>query len=143
MLPEDAVIAKKADAKAATKIVLTDAIPAGMMGLDIGPKAIARFTAELKRAKTVVWNGPMGMFELAPFANGTKKIAQAIAKLRATTIAGGGDSAAAVQQWKLAKKFSHVSTGGGASLEFLEGKKLPGIAALEQSAERFGLNKKS
>lgn len=141
VLPDDVVIAKKADAKAAAKIVSTAAIPAGWMGLDIGPKTIAQFITELKKAKTVMWNGPMGMFELAPFANGTKKIAQAIAQLRATTIVGGGDSAAAVQQWKLAKKFSHVSTGGGASLEFLEGKKLPGIAALEASALRFGLSK--
>jgi phosphoglycerate kinase len=141
MLPEDVVVAKKADAKSATKIVASNSIPAGWMGLDIGPKTVKSYTISLKKAKTVFWNGPMGMFELAPFAKGTKAIALAVGKLNATTIVGGGDSAAAVQEWKLANKFSHVSTGGGASLEFLEGKTLPGIAALEASAKRFGLRK--
>ena len=139
VLPEDVVIADKAAANAKTRIVACDDIPAGRVGLDIGPKTIARFIAELRKAKTVVWNGPLGMCELAKFANGTHAVALAMSRLKATTIVGGGDSAAAVHQWKLAKKFSHVSTGGGASLEFLEGKELPGIAALEESAERFGL----
>jgi len=141
VLPEDVVVAKKADAKAATKIVASNAIPAGWMGLDIGPKTVKSYTIALKKAKTVFWNGPMGLFELAPFAKSTKAIALAVGKLNATTIVGGGDSAAAVQEWKLANKFSHVSTGGGAALEFLEGKTLPGIAALEASAKRFGLRK--
>jgi len=139
VLPDDVVVADRiaADAKSAT--ISCDHFPAGAIGLDIGPKTIARFASELKRAKTVVWNGPMGMFEIARFAKGTKAIASAISKLNATTIVGGGDSAAAVHQWKLAKRFSHVSTGGGASLEFLEGKKLPGVSALEENAVRFGL----
>jgi phosphoglycerate kinase len=141
VLPEDVVVANKVAANAKTAVVSCDHIPASAIGLDIGPATVKSFAAELKRAKTVVWNGPMGMFELAPFAKGTKAVAKAIAGLRATTIVGGGDSAAAVQQWKLAKKFSHVSTGGGASLEFLEGKTLPGVAALENSAKRFGLRK--
>lgn len=138
VLPEDVVVANKVAANAKTRVVTCDRIPAGWIGLDIGPRTIAHFIAELRKAKTVVWNGPVGMFELAAFAKGTKAVALAMSKLKATTIVGGGDSAAAVHQWKLAKKFSHVSTGGGASLEFLEGKKLPGIAALEESAKRFG-----
>jgi len=142
VLPEDTVVAAQADARAARKIVACDRIPAGMMGLDIGLKTVKRFVAELKKAKTIVWNGPLGMTELPQFAKGTRAVANAIAKLKATTIVGGGDSAAAVNQWKLAGKFSHVSTGGGASLEFLEGKKLPGIAALEASARKFGLKGK-
>jgi len=139
VLPDDVVVTKSATARAARKTVASDRIPAGWMGLDIGSKTVTRFSAELKKAKTVVWNGPMGMCELAPFAKGTKAIAQAIAQSHATTIVGGGDSVAAVQQWKLVKKFSHVSTGGGASLEFLEGKTLPGIAALEENARRYRL----
>jgi phosphoglycerate kinase len=132
VLPVDVVVAEKADSKAKSKIVSCGAIPKGWIGLDIGPKTVKLFENELKKAKTVVWNGPMGMFELAKFAKGTNEIARFIAKMRATTIVGGGDTAAAVQKLGLAKKFSHVSTGGGASLEFLEGKKLPGIAALER-----------
>ncbi len=131
VMTEDVVVAKKADAGAKTRIVTIDAIPAGWGGFDIGPRTVRRFIAAFAKAKTVVWNGPLGVSRLKPFAHGTKAIAQALAKCKAVTIVGGGDSAAAVHQWKLEKRFSHVSTGGGASLEFLEGKVLPGIAALE------------
>jgi phosphoglycerate kinase len=137
VLPVDVVVADKVDSKAKSKVVSCDAMPKSMFGLDIGPKTIKLFENELKKAKTVVWNGPMGMFEIAKFARGTNEIAKMISKLRATTIVGGGDSAAAVQKLGLAKKFSHVSTGGGASLEFLEGKTLPGVAALQENAKRW------
>ena len=113
-------------------IQLVDAyhIPDGFQGMDIGPKTIELFSAEIAKAKTVVWNGPMGVFEMPNFAEGTLAIAKAMAASSATTIIGGGDSAAAVTQMGLADKMSHISTGGGASLEFLEGKELPGVAAL-------------
>jgi phosphoglycerate kinase len=101
------------------------------MGLDIGPQTVAAFSKEIAGAKTIVWNGPMGVFELPPFAKGTMDIARAVAaNCEATSIVGGGDSVAAVQQSGVAAKISHISTGGGASLEFLEGKKLPGVEAL-------------
>ncbi len=132
VLPVDVVVADKPDAKAKTKIVGIDEIPKSMIGLDIGPQTIKLFESELKRAKTVVWNGPMGMFEIPVFAKGTNAVAKAISKLKATTIVGGGDSISAIQKLGIAKKFSHVSTGGGASLEFLEGKKMPGIEVLER-----------
>jgi 3-phosphoglycerate kinase len=111
--------------------VAVDKVPAGWRILDIGPKSVTKFAAALKKAKTVVWNGPMGVFEFPAFAAGTVAIAQALAKSGATTIIGGGDSAAAVEQAGVADKITHISTGGGASLEFLEGKVLPGVAALQ------------
>lgn len=131
MLPSDHIIADKMDAAAAT-VVSTDAgIPDDRMGLDIGPETVAAFSKEIAGARTIVWNGPMGVFEMAPFAKGTMKIAQAVAaNSKATSIVGGGDSVAAVQQSGVANKITHISTGGGASLEFLEGKKLPGVEAL-------------
>ena len=133
LLPVDCVVAEKMEEGAESKVVAADAIPAGWKGLDIGPETVRMFSNELKKAKTVVWNGPMGVFEIKKFAAGTEKIARALAeatKAGATTVVGGGDSAAAIAQLGLQKSVSHVSTGGGASLEFLEGKVLPGVAAL-------------
>lgn len=129
LLPIDNVAAKEFKADAEWK-VFEGGMPDDYQGLDIGPKTIKLFENELKGAKTVVWNGPMGVFEMPAFAVGTKKIAEALSNLNATTIIGGGDSAAAVEQLGFADKMTHISTGGGASLEFLEGRELPGIAAL-------------
>ncbi len=130
LLPVDVVVAKEFAEDAENKVVSVDAIPADWEGLDIGPESSKVFAEAVKTAKTVVWNGPMGVFEFAAFANGTNALAQVLAESTATTVIGGGDSAAAVEQAGLAAKMSHVSTGGGASLEFLEGKELPGVAAL-------------
>jgi phosphoglycerate kinase len=132
LLPLDHVVADKIDASAATQTVRDEqGIPADKMGLDIGPETIAAFSKEIAAAKMIVWNGPMGVFEVAPFAKGTMKVAQAIASNHgATSIVGGGDSVAAVHTAGVADKITHISTGGGASLEFLEGKKLPGVEAL-------------
>ena len=130
LLPVDTVAADSFSEDAAYDNYDADKIPEDRMGLDIGPKTIQLFTENLKKAKTIVWNGPMGVFEMAPFAVGTKAIAECLAESDATTIIGGGDSAAAVQQFGLGDKMTHISTGGGASLEFLEGKELPGIAIL-------------
>jgi phosphoglycerate kinase len=134
VLPVDVVIADKFAADANTQIVSVDDIPDGWMGLDIGPKTIGIFQAKLGDAKTIVWNGPMGVFEMAAFATGTKAVAEAMTKNSGMTVVGGGDSAAAVRLLKVDEsKFSHISTGGGASLEFLEGKSLPGISVLEDN----------
>ena len=114
-----------------TTIVDADKLPADKEGADIGPKTIALYSEAVKSAKTVVWNGPMGVFENPVLANGTKEVAKALSLTDATTIIGGGDSAAAVNQLGYADKMSHISTGGGASLEFLEGKKLPGVYAAD------------
>lgn len=132
LLPVDNVVAEKIDVSATTQVIKSQqGVPEDKMGLDIGPETVAAFAKEIAGAKTIVWNGPMGVFEVAPFAKGTMKIAEAIAQNRgAISIVGGGDSVAAVQQSGLANKISHISTGGGASLEFLEGKKLPGVEAL-------------
>ena len=131
ILPVDTVVAKEPDENSDSKVVSISEIEDEYMGLDIGPKTIAMFVKEIKQAGTVVWNGPVGMFEIEKFAEGTKKIAQAMAESDAITIIGGGDSAAAGEKFGLEKQMSHVSTGGGASLELMEGKKLPGIEALE------------
>ena len=131
VLPVDAVIADKFAADAATRVVGVAAVAAGWRILDIGPASVAKFESILADAKTVVWNGPMGVFEFEAFSKGTFAVAEALAGLEgATTIIGGGDSAAAVMQSGLADKITHISTGGGASLEFLEGKELPGVVAL-------------
>ncbi len=133
-LPEDSVIADKFDAAANTKICPSDAIPDGWMGLDIGPKSIGIFSEVISNSKTILWNGPMGVFEMEKFQNGTKSIALAIAKATdngAFSLIGGGDSVAAINQFQLTDKVSYVSTGGGALLEYFEGKSLPGIAAVK------------
>ncbi|NLF97661.1 MAG: phosphoglycerate kinase [Candidatus Riflebacteria bacterium] len=127
LLPTDVVTAAEIKEGVATKTVDISSIPENELGLDIGPKTIEAFAAELKNAKTVLWNGPMGVFETKPFDNGTRKIAELLTGLNATTVVGGGDSVAAIEQMGAADKVSHVSTGGGACLEFLEGKILPGI----------------
>ncbi|MBR6021743.1 MAG: phosphoglycerate kinase, partial [Kiritimatiellae bacterium] len=129
LLPVDNVAADKFAADAATQVVGAD-IPDGWMGLDIGPETVKLYAEAIKGAKTVVWNGPMGCFEMAPFAAGTYGVCQAVADSGATSIIGGGDSVSAVNKSGLAAKMTHISTGGGASLEYLEGKELPGVAAL-------------
>ncbi len=130
LLPVDAVIADKFDANANNKVVDVDKVPAGWRVMDIGPKSIEAFKAALNGAKLIVWNGPMGVFEMPKFAEGTFAIAKLLAASGATTVIGGGDFASAVKKAGVAKQMTHVSTGGGASLEFLEGKELPGVAAL-------------
>ena len=130
MLPVDVVVADRFDAEAASKVVAADKVPAGWRVLDIGPESVKAFSDVLKDAKLVVWNGPMGVFEFPRFAEGTFAIARVLADGSAITVIGGGDSASAVKKAGVAKKMTHVSTGGGASLEFLEGKVLPGVAAL-------------
>jgi phosphoglycerate kinase len=134
-LPEDSVIADKFDANANTDIRPSDAVPDGWMGLDIGPKAVGIFSEVIKNSKTILWNGPMGVFEMDKFQNGTKSVALAVADATASgafSLVGGGDSVAAVNQFNLAGKVSYVSTGGGAMLEYFEGKVLPGIAAIKE-----------
>ena len=130
LLPMDVVIADALDEHANRKVVKVDQVPDGWRILDIGPETVEVFASKIKGARTVFWNGPMGYFELAPFAEGTRAIAQALAESDAVTVIGGGDSVAAVEQMGLADKITHISTGGGAALEFLEGKPLPGVVAL-------------
>ena len=131
LLPVDTVVADKFAADANSKVVKAGEIPAGWQGLDIGPETVKLYCDAVADAGTVVWNGPMGVFEFPAFAKGTKAMAEALSKTAATTIIGGGDSAAAVEQLGYADKMTHISTGGGASLEFLEGKELPGVACLQ------------
>jgi phosphoglycerate kinase len=131
VLPSDIVVAAKLADDAETRVVPADGIDDGMIGADIGPESQRRFAQIIDEAGTVLWNGPMGVFEMLPFEAGTRAVADAMAKCKGTTIVGGGDSAAAVEKFGVADQMSHVSTGGGASLEFLEGKELPGIAALQ------------
>lgn len=130
LLPVDCLVADKFDENANTQIVDADKMPAGWEGVDIGPKSVEAIQSEIARAKTIVWNGPVGVFEKKPFAKGTRAIAEALAASSATTIIGGGETAAAVAEYQLDDKMTHVSTGGGASLEYLEGIVLPGVAAL-------------
>ncbi len=131
VLPQDVVAAERASPDAARRTVPATEIPDGWMGLDIGPQTARRFAQVIEGARLVVWNGPMGVFEVEPFAEGTRAVAQAVARCAGTTVVGGGDTAAAVEQFGLLDRFDHVSTGGGASLEFLEGKELPGIRVLQ------------
>lgn len=130
LLPTDVVIADAFSAEANRQVVAVGAIPAGWRALDIGPETVKAYSGVVTGAQTVIWNGPMGVFELAPFAEGTRAIAQAMAECSGMTIIGGGDSVAAIEQMGLAAKIRHISTGGGASLELLEGQVLPGVAAL-------------
>ena len=136
LLPIDHVVTDRFEATARTMAIAEgQVIPSEMMALDIGPKTIEVFAEEISMAETIIWNGPMGVFEMAPFANGTMKIAEAVAEnIGAVSIAGGGDTVAAVHKAGVADKITHISTGGGASLEFLEGKKLPGVEALGEKA---------
>ncbi|MFJ7738235.1 phosphoglycerate kinase [Lysinibacillus sp. NPDC097287] len=129
-MPIDAVVANEFSKDAETKVVDVDAIPSDWMGLDIGPKTAAKYAEVIKNSKLIIWNGPMGVFEMDKFANGTKTVADAMAATAGYTVIGGGDSAAAVEKFNVADKMDHISTGGGASLELMEGKELPGILAL-------------
>jgi phosphoglycerate kinase len=129
-LPEDHVIAERLEVGAAAQVVPRDGIPPGWMGVDIGPQTVEAFTRVIGAAKTVVWNGPMGVFEIEAFAAGTHALAVAVASSEATSIVGGGDSVAAINQARVAEHITHISTGGGAFLELLEGRELPGVAAL-------------
>lgn len=131
LIPVDVVCASEFSNDADKKTVSADSIPVDMMGMDIGPETVKLFAGEVAKAATVIWNGPMGVFEMPNFAVGTEEVAKALAASSAVTVIGGGDSAAAVKQFGLEDKMTHVSTGGGASMEFLEGKELPGIAVLE------------
>jgi phosphoglycerate kinase len=130
-LPQDLVLGDRFDAEAQTRMAEAGSIPDGWMGLDIGPRASEAYAQEISRARTVLWNGPMGAFELEPFAAGTRAVAEALAANDGTTVVGGGDSAAALERFGLAGSVTHLSTGGGAALELLEGKPLPGIEALD------------
>jgi phosphoglycerate kinase len=133
VLPTDIVVAADVAEDATTATVAADAIPSDQKGLDVGPDTVAAFTDALRGAKTVFWNGPMGVFEVAPFAAGTRGVAAAVAAVDGLSVVGGGDSAAAVRALGLdPNAFGHISTGGGASLEYLEGKTLPGVAVLSQ-----------
>ncbi len=129
-LPVDAVVAEEFSKDANTKVVRIDQIPSDWMGLDIGPDTVKLYEQVIKASKLIIWNGPMGVFEMEPFANGTRGIAAAMAETEGYTVIGGGDSAAAVEKFDVADKMDHISTGGGASLEFMEGKDLPGVSAL-------------
>ena len=131
-LPEDVVAAAEVSADAKRETVRVEAIPRDRMGLDIGPRTVEEFARTIADAKSILWNGPMGVFELEPFSAGTRGVAYAIAGTDAFTVAGGGDSLAAIRKFGLEDSFSHLSTGGGASLEFLEGKMLPGIEVLQR-----------
>jgi phosphoglycerate kinase len=131
IIPVDAVIAAELAAGAPSKVVPIDRIPADMMGVDIGPETVERFKEAIRTAGTIIWNGPVGVFEIEAFARGTNEIARALASSKAVTIIGGGDSASAVEKAGVADRITHISTGGGASLEYLEGKELPGIAILQ------------
>lgn len=137
LLPVDHLVVDTIDSNAKGQIV--EQIPAGKIAVDIGPKTVKLYQDKLKSAKTIVWNGPLGIFEMDNFSQGTREVAEFISTLKATSIIGGGDTAAAIAQFKLENKMSHISTGGGASLEFLEGKTLPGIAALTDRPEGRGL----
>jgi len=134
VLPTDVVVAERVEADAPTQVVAADAIPDGWMGLDIGPATSAAYGRRLAEARTIFWNGPMGVFELEPFAAGTLAVAHAVAQSGAVSVVGGGDSVAAVNRAGVADLITHVSTGGGAALELVEGRTLPGVAALEERA---------
>jgi phosphoglycerate kinase len=133
-LPEDVVAAEEPSVEAKRETVRADAIPRTLMGLDVGPRTVEEFTRTIADAKTILWNGPMGMFELEPFSAGTRGVAYAVAGAQAFSVVGGGDSLAALRKFDLADQVDHLSTGGGASLEFLEGRELPGVAALMTEA---------
>jgi phosphoglycerate kinase len=133
LLPLDLVIADRFDAGAERREINGVEVPDGWMGLDVGPKTVERYAEQVRGAGTVFWNGPMGAFEMEPFAAGTRGVAEAVAEAQGTTVVGGGDSAAAIAQFGLADRVTHLSTGGGAALELLEGKELPGVEALDDA----------
>jgi phosphoglycerate kinase len=134
LLPTDHVVAERIEAGTETRVVKE--IPDGWLGADIGPETAARYAEEVQRARTVFWNGPMGVFEIPAFAEGTRRVANAAAETAATTVVGGGDSLAAINQLGVGDRISHLSTGGGASLEYVQGLELPGVAALQAPGGR-------